>query len=80
MDYQIRRKSGSSILKIATNGVPETRGYRLLRPAVAVVRSGLCGGCGLLCCFSVSAMAQWCGSTLVTDDSCLFTLSVDLRL
>ena len=45
-----------------------------------IVRSRLCGGCGLLCCFSVSAMAQWCGSTLVTDDSRLFTLSVDLRL
>ena len=44
------------------------------------VRSGLCGCGGLLCCFSVSAMAQWCGSTLVTDDSRLFTLSVDLRL
>ena len=47
---------------------------------VTYVRSGLCGGGGLLCCFSVSAMAQWCGSTLVTDDSRLFTLSVDLRL
>jgi len=44
------------------------------------VRSGLCGCGELLCCFSVSAMAQWCGSTLVTDDSRLFTLSVDLRL
>ena len=45
------------------------------------VRSGLRLGCGgLLCCFSVSAVAQWCGSTLVTDDSRLFTLSVDLRL
>jgi len=44
------------------------------------VRSGLCGCGGLLCCFSVSAMAQWCGATLVTDDSRLFTLSVDLRL
>jgi len=44
------------------------------------VRSGLRGCGALLCCFSVSAMAQWCGSTLVTDDSRLFTLSVDLRL
>ena len=44
------------------------------------VRSGLCGGWGLLCCFSVSAMAQLCGSTFVIDDSRLFTLSVDLRL
>ena len=57
-------------------------GLKLLSPlidGIINVRSGRrCGG--LLCCFSVSAMAQWCGSTLVTDDSRLFTLSVDLRL
>ena len=33
---------------------------------------------GRPCCVSVSSMAQCCGSTLVTDDSPLFTLSVDL--